>query len=72
MNHTMTLTEDDYQALLLMMGFALGTALHQGDHQLLCGFVRLLNRINEHHPTFRPYEIPGGKDAGIPPGGGPA
>jgi hypothetical protein len=59
---TITLTADEFDLLLLMMGQATGAAMGAGHRSLGYRFLRLANRINEGNPRWRPYEIPPGID----------
>lgn len=51
------LSVDDYDRLLIMMGFATGAAFKKDVH-MAYQFVDLVNRINRGNPKFRPYAIP--------------
>jgi hypothetical protein len=53
-----TLTYDEYERLLLVMGYAVGAAFSHGDQQMAYGFVDLINRVNKDKPHFQPYAIP--------------
>jgi hypothetical protein len=55
---TITLNSDEFDRLLLMMGFAVGAA-HKQDQQLAYDFLDLVNRVNRDNPKFRKYAIPG-------------
>jgi hypothetical protein len=54
---TITLDREEYDRLLLMMGFAVGAAFKQDEH-LAYRFLDLANRVNRNNPHWRPYEIP--------------
>jgi hypothetical protein len=53
----LTMSRDDYDIILLTLGYALGAAL-QGQGPL--GervIVPLINRLNEGNPNFTPYHV---------------
>jgi hypothetical protein len=50
------ISEDDWQQLLMMMGFALGK-MPLWSSEFNCG-LRLVNSINEGNLNFTRYEIP--------------
>jgi hypothetical protein len=61
------LTEGQFQTLLLMAGYATGTAFKEGDRPLAYRFIQLCNEINKDNPNYEPYETPaifGGGHAG--------
>jgi hypothetical protein len=55
---TIELTDDEYDVLLMMSGYAAGAADQAGDQPLKWVFVKLANRINKGDPNFRPYAVP--------------
>jgi hypothetical protein len=55
--YTFTLTNEEYERLLLMMAFAVGAAFKQDKYQSYM-FLDLANRINKNNPNWRPYAIP--------------
>lgn len=52
------LTRDEYETLLLMLGFATGAAVKENNNKLAVSFLRLANKINENNPRWIRYEIP--------------
>jgi hypothetical protein len=52
------LSRDEYDAMLLMCGFACGAASQLQERGMLKSFVHLTNRLNEWNPNFKAYEIP--------------
>jgi hypothetical protein len=53
-----TLTREDYEAVLAAMGTTAGVYAQQRDLQGLQGALSLINRVCAGHPKFRPYELP--------------
>lgn len=53
-----TLSDADYDLLLMLVGFGTGAAFQRKDIPLANGFLALVNRMNEGNPDFRPYDIP--------------
>jgi hypothetical protein len=51
------LDDDEVQLLLLALGYATGAAFKNGDSDIARGFVKLLNRIGESRPGYRPYAV---------------
>lgn len=51
------ISTDDYDRLLILMGFAVGAAYEQ-DRGMAYRFLDLVNRVNKGNPKFIPYEIP--------------
>ena len=56
---TITLTDEDFEILLLMCGYATGAAHQADDLKLGNSFLRLANEINKNNPKWTPYEIDG-------------
>jgi hypothetical protein len=52
-----SLTRAEYSRLLLMMGFATGSAFKE-DRYLAYRFMDLANRISRDNPDWKPYDIP--------------
>jgi len=52
------LSVNDYETLLLMLGFAAGAVSRESHQNIFWRWVALVNRINEGNPQFTPYEIP--------------
>ncbi len=55
---TLAMTVEDFQQLLLMLGFAMSGARAQGDLSLHYNWVQAINRLNEGNPSYTPYEVP--------------
>jgi hypothetical protein len=55
---TITMTSYDWDALLLTLGYASGSAMKNGDRELLYQQIALLNRLNVGNPNYTPYAIP--------------
>jgi hypothetical protein len=55
---TLDMTRDDYDKLMLMLGYATGAANMAGELTLFWSWLRLANELNNGNPNFRPYEIP--------------
>jgi hypothetical protein len=55
---TIELTEDEFDMLLICIGYAIGAAL-KDDEKLGYSFVRVANAVCRDRPNFTPYEIPG-------------
>jgi hypothetical protein len=56
--YTFTLTRDQYETLLVALGYAAGAAVAREEHKLFFAFLRLTNEINKNNPNYRPYEVP--------------
>ena|SRR5215469_4781206 len=52
------LNREDFDALLLVLGYATGAAIGRGDPQYAYSILDLANRINRHNRDWKPYEIP--------------
>ena len=52
----LTMSQEDYDALLLRLGMAAGLAAKECP-KLLNEHVKMLNRLNEGNPHFRPYQL---------------
>jgi hypothetical protein len=50
--------QGDYDLLLMMAGFAAGSASAQGNMALFWSFIEFTNRMNQANPRFTQYEIP--------------
>lgn len=49
-----TLSDEDFDLLLMMMGYVTGMEKDKGLQNL---FIGLVNRVNEGNPDFVPYKI---------------
>lgn len=52
------LSQEDYNWLLLALGYAAGGARKDQDEVLFGHFIRIANVIGSHSPNFQPYEVP--------------
>lgn len=55
---TLEMTADDYNALLIMLGYAAGSAEKDGEHGRRREMQRFFNEMNRTNPNFTPYEVP--------------
>jgi len=55
---TLEMSRDDYEGLLLMLGFAAGAASRKGELHTYWRWIDFVNRLNDGNPRFTPYEIP--------------
>jgi hypothetical protein len=53
---TVVFTKDDWDELMMLLGFALGSA--GWDPDFLRMSLRFVNAINLGNPAFTPYEVP--------------
>ena len=54
---TITLTDDEFDQLLIVCGYAAGAAMNNREDRLAYSFIQLANRINEGNPNWTPYEV---------------
>lgn len=54
---TLTMTHDDYERLLVILGYALGAASWY-DSDLAGPMVRFMNELNRDNPDYVAYEEP--------------
>jgi hypothetical protein len=54
---TITLTDNEFDSLLICLGYAVGAAWPV-DRQLAVSFMRVVNAVNRDNPQFRPYVLP--------------
>lgn len=52
------LTREEYETLLLAVGYATGAALRDNDRKLMRAFLLLANAVNRDNPNWKPYEVP--------------
>jgi len=57
---TLTMSVDDWEGVLLMMGIAIGAALRQRDKGIAHSLCRITNRVSDGNPDFTPYNTPEG------------
>jgi hypothetical protein len=61
---TLEMTRDDYDRLMIMLGYACGASRARSEISLFWSWLRFTNELNNGNPNFTPYEIPpefGGK-----------
>ncbi len=58
---TLDMPCEDYQRLLMMLGYVAGQEHAKGEMPRFWGWIDLTNRMNATNPNFTPYEIPPGK-----------
>jgi hypothetical protein len=55
-----SLTLDEYEMLLVALGFATASARMQNDQRLFANLIRIVNAVGRSSPgRFVPYEVPG-------------
>jgi hypothetical protein len=54
----LTLTREEFEAWLMLMGLAAGTATSESMSALSYTALRLANKMNEGNPNWRPYWVP--------------
>jgi hypothetical protein len=52
----LSMSREDYDALLIRLGLAAGVAA-TCDKALFAEHVKMLNRLNEGNPNYRPYQV---------------
>jgi hypothetical protein len=52
------MTQDEWDELVALMGFATAQVIRERDAPAFWRAIRLVNRLNEGNPDFRPYEVP--------------
>jgi hypothetical protein len=57
-NLNLNLTREEFDTLILALGFATGSAFKQGMGKLSYSLLELANTINKDNPNWKPYEIP--------------
>lgn len=56
-SHVIRLTSDDFDGLLLAIGYAAGAAMRDGNRAMFLGLLRLANAINEGNPRWTRYNV---------------
>jgi len=59
---TITLTRDEFDLFMLLMGEATGSAMRQGNGARVCSYLGLANSVNKDNPRWIPYQIPDEKN----------
>jgi hypothetical protein len=54
----LTLSWEDYQNLLITIGYAAGSMNTNGDQRWYRECYLLLNRLNSGNPSYTPYQLP--------------
>jgi hypothetical protein len=52
------LTQEEFDVLLLALGYATGAAMRDFNSDMACRFMRLANRVNQNNPNWKPYILP--------------
>lgn len=52
----LTISHEDYNTLLLCLGFAAGSAMKETQLPMAHAFLKLANSINVGNPDWTPYE----------------
>lgn len=56
---SLELTSDEYDQLLLILGYALGARMHDHGHDATWDrWLVFVNNLNAGNPRFVPYEVP--------------
>jgi hypothetical protein len=55
---TLRLTMEQWQTLLLVLGYSTGAAIKHGEQGMARLALQLANQLNEGNPEFMPYEVP--------------
>lgn len=53
----LTMSREDYESLLLFLGYATGAAAIRGEFREGDSIIALTNRLNTGNPNYKPYEI---------------
>lgn len=53
----LTMTDTDYDMLLIVLGIAYGWTSQHGDLRMRDSFLALTNRINTGNPDYTPYTL---------------
>lgn len=54
---TFIIEDDSFMTMLLLLGYATGSAIQQGQMGLANSFIGLTNEINKDNPNYTPYEL---------------
>jgi hypothetical protein len=55
---TIELTNEEFDTLLLMCGYAAGAAFGHENKPLAYSFIAIANAVNRGNPRWRAYEMP--------------
>lgn len=55
---TLTMTVEEYESLLMALGYALGFSNNRGNLDLFSEWIKLANSLNKGNPKYTPYEVP--------------
>lgn len=53
----LTMSREDYEWLLLMLGALTGYSMHGESMFSLSGLLAFVNRLNSGNPNFTPYQV---------------
>jgi hypothetical protein len=53
----LTLSREDWQSLLITIGYAAGAMNSNGDSRSYRECYELLNRLNQGNPNYTPYQV---------------
>jgi hypothetical protein len=62
---TLVMPVDEFELLLMALGYAAGAAHRDHDQHLFWRWIKLANSINRGNPQYRPYEIDDAAEAGV-------
>lgn len=51
------LSDEEFQQLIIMAGYAMGAATKSGEEALARSFLRVANAVNRNNPRWRRYNI---------------
>jgi hypothetical protein len=57
MKHVIELTQEEFNSVLMALGYATGAATDRGDHGMAIMFLQAVNAVGKHSPHFEPYAI---------------
>ena len=55
---TLTMTVEEYDTVMILLGYGMACAKRNGDEDLFRSWRRLCNSLNKGHPNYVPYEVP--------------
>ncbi len=55
---TITMSVENYDRVLMTLGFTAGCVKNAGDEPAFWSIIRLCNDLNAGNPQYTPYEIP--------------
>jgi hypothetical protein len=51
------LTDEEFQQLVIMAGYAMGAATKSGEQSLARSFLRVANAMNKNNPRWTRYQV---------------